>query len=62
MVGCRDEEIDLDHMSFVELSRFMCCRGYDLLLPSRTNESRAVLCCLHYDLLHFWLLWEKDKT
>lgn len=43
---------------FVELSPFICCWVYELLLQSRTNESRSVLCCLRYDLLHFWLLWE----
>lgn len=47
---------------FCRVIPFICCRGYELLLSSRTNENRAVLCCLHYDLLHFWLLWEKDKT
>ncbi len=47
---------------FCRIIPFICCRGYELLLLSKTNESRAVLCCLHYDLLHFWLLWEKDKT
>lgn len=48
---------------FCRIIHFICCWGYELLLLlSRTYENRAVLCCLHYDILHFWLLWEKDKT